>query len=194
MKVRESGMPEEILWNTFFDVGHILGELRIDSSIGNVVEVGSGYGTFTLPVSKVIKGNIYAFDIEQEAIETIRRKAHNSGVSNIISEKRDFLAETSGLPDNSIDYVMLFNIMHHVNPEELLGESFRILKHCGKAGIISWRTDISTPRGPQMSIRPAPNDLVRCIDLNKFAILKYSFNLLPYHFGLLIEKKQQTSI
>ena len=47
MKLRESGMPEEGLWETLFDVGLILDRLGIDDTVQDIVELGCGYGTFT---------------------------------------------------------------------------------------------------------------------------------------------------
>lgn len=49
MKVRDSGMPEEANWNDFFNVDFLLSELNIDSQITDLVEIGSGYVTFTIP-------------------------------------------------------------------------------------------------------------------------------------------------
>lgn len=64
MKVRDSGMPNEEMWNNFFDSDLILKELLINSQIEHLVEIGSGYGTFTLPAAKLLRGKLYAFDIE----------------------------------------------------------------------------------------------------------------------------------
>ena len=38
------------------------------------------------------------------------------------------------------------------------GSSFRILKDDGIISIIHWRSDIQTPRGPSLDIRPKPQD------------------------------------
>jgi len=58
MKARESGMPEEKMWEQFFDVEKILNELEINNGIQRLVDFGFGYGTFTIPASKKIKGMI----------------------------------------------------------------------------------------------------------------------------------------
>ncbi len=68
MKVRDSGMPEERLWSSFFNVGKILSILQVDHSILNLMEVGCGYGTFTVDAAKMISGKLYAFDIEPEMV------------------------------------------------------------------------------------------------------------------------------
>jgi len=56
MKLRDSGMPDEAFWETLFDVDLILDRLEIDKRLGDVLEMGCGYGTFTLPVARRISG------------------------------------------------------------------------------------------------------------------------------------------
>mgnify|MGYP000554320571 CR=1 FL=1 len=189
MKVRDSGMPEENYWNSFFDVRRILQELELNALITDAAEIGTGYGTFTLAAASQIQGTLYGFDIEPEMIEHIRKKTSLAHIHNVIPECRDVLSETTGLPDASVDYVMLFNILHNENPETFLEESYRILNKGGKTGIIHWRSDIPTPRGPDLSIRPKPEEILTRIDPRKFNIVKSPFNLEPYHFGILLSKR-----
>lgn len=188
MKVRDSGMPNEKIWNNFFDTDLILSELQINSQITDLVEIGSGYGTFTLPTARLLKGKLYAYDIENSMIDYLREKLSNHKIDNVILEQRDILTLTTGLADNSVDYVMLFNILHNDSPTDFLDESFRILKPNGKIGIIHWRSDISTPRGPDLSIRLKPNELIEMIDSRRFNITKKPFILEPYHYGLVISR------
>jgi tRNA G46 methylase TrmB len=54
-------MPAEDMWASFFNVDLILSELQINSDINDLVEVGCGYGTFTIPAAKQITGKLYAF-------------------------------------------------------------------------------------------------------------------------------------
>lgn len=189
MKVRDSGMPEEIIWNEFFDIDLILSELQVDYNINDLVEIGCGYGTFTIPTSKKINGKVYAYDIDNEMIEQLKHKIENQKIENIVIANRDILTQTTGLKDNSIDYLMLFNILHHDSPSDFINEAYRILRPNGKIGIIHWRSDIRTPRGPELSIRPKPEQIVEWIDKSRFLILKTPFILKPYHYGLIISKK-----
>ena len=189
MKVRDSGMPEESKWNEFFNLDLLLQAMEIDAQIVDLVEIGSGYGTFTIPSAKRIQGKLYAFDIEETMIEDLNQKVRNQHINNIVLEKRDILAHSTGLPENSVDYVMLFNILHHESPLDFMNEAYRILKPTGKIGIIHWRSDIATPRGPDLNIRPKPEQIIGWVDTQKFGIDKYPFVIEPYHFGLIISKK-----
>ena len=47
MKMRDSGMPEEQLWVSFFSPGTILSKLDLTAQSGDIVEFGCGYGTGT---------------------------------------------------------------------------------------------------------------------------------------------------
>ena len=95
-----------------------------------------------------MKGKIHAFDIDEEIIQQLQCKIDQFGINKIELHLKDFIAEGSGFSENTIDYVTIFNILHHDNPIQILNEVFRILKPKAKAGIVHWRSDIETPRGP----------------------------------------------
>src|SRR3972149_6419474 len=112
MKIRESGMPSEEMWEKFFDIPLIFSKLRLNDSINDAVEFGSGYGTFTIPASKIIKGTLFALDIDSAMIEHLNQRIDETKLVNIKVIKCDFVNNGTGLQDNTVDYVMLFNILH----------------------------------------------------------------------------------
>jgi ubiquinone/menaquinone biosynthesis C-methylase UbiE len=185
MKIRESGMPDEKYWKSFFDVQNILSRLQLDNQVNNIAEFGSGYGTFTIPAAMTIKGKIYAFDIDEEMISRLKQRINEENLSNVIIQKTDFAGEGTLLHDNSVDYAMLFNILHTENPIELLNEAYRILKPGGKAGIIHWIYSSATPRGPSMDIRPKPEQCIEWMQSAGFKISGEIISLPPYHYGML---------
>lgn len=188
MKARESGMPDEKNWEQFFDAETILNELEVNNKIEKLVEFGFGYGTFTIPTSKKIKGIVYAYDIEDQLHKELQEKLKINNIKNVKLFKNDFISEGSGLQNEEADYVMLFNILHAEETADILKESHRMLKKNGKVGIIHWNYDSSTPRGPSMSIRPKPEELRDRLIKAGFSILKYKINLPPYHYGILAHK------
>ncbi|MDO4727367.1 MAG: class I SAM-dependent methyltransferase [Porphyromonadaceae bacterium] len=190
MKVRDSGMPEVELWNSFFDVTSILSRLGVDRSVGNLIEIGCGYGTFTLPAAQVISGQLFAYDIDPEMILYLDRQLAEQHIGNVRTECRDILEATTGLSDHSADYVMLFNILHYEYPRRFFDEAYRNLKPGGRVGVIHWRSDIKTPRGPDLAIRPKPEDIVRCIDQKRFELSLTPVILEPYHYGMVFRSKK----
>jgi len=188
MKIRESGMPERETWEKFFDPKKVLGTLGINNQINDVAEFGCGYGTFTIPTAMVITGEIYAFDIDPGMVRQTNEEAMNQKLSNVEAIQRDFMADGSGLPEESVDYAMLFNILHLENPTVLLREAYRILKVGGRLGIIHWNYDSTTPRGPSMDIRPKPEDCLRWAQSVGFTE-SVQYDLKPHHYGIVMIKK-----
>ena len=189
MKIRESGMPDEPIWATFFDPPNILGNLGLTTSCGDVVEFGCGYGTFTTAAARIISGMVYAFDIDATMIERTISNTKNSGVDNVQTCLCDFVTEGTGLSDESIDYAMLFNILHTEEPSVLLKEACRILVPRGKVGIIHWNYDPATPRGPAMDIRPRPEQCITWAEQVGFRLVSPGIiNLPPYHYGIVLQK------
>lgn len=188
MKIRESGMPERDMWEKFFDPAKIIATLGLNSRTVDVAEFGCGYGTFTIPAAKIIKGKVYAFDIDPDMIRLTNEEARNQRLSNVEAIQRDFMADGSGLPEESVDYAMLFNILHLENPTALLREAHRILKTGGRLGIIHWNYDPTTPRGPSMDIRPKPQDCLRWAESVGFS-QPVQYDLKPYHYGIVLIKK-----
>src|SRR4030042_6013749 len=135
MKTRESGMPEEQMWQGYFDPEHILNSLGVNNLAGNIVEFGCGYGTFTIQAARRTKGIIYAIDIDEEMIQNTQKKANENGLENVSVIRRDFVNEGTGLPNNSCEFAMVFNILHAEEPLKLLKEANRILITNGKVGI-----------------------------------------------------------
>lgn len=189
MKTRESGMPEEEMWREFFDAEAILRSLKLTASCRDVVEFGCGYGTFTIPAARIVRGTVHALDIEPDMIVVTQSRAEAEGLGNVRTYLRDFTSEGTGLPSASMDYAMLFNILHAERPDVLLAEAFRILSPGGILGIIHWNYDPTTPRGPSMDIRPRPE---QCRDW----AIKEGFRpvgpgvieLPPYHYGIVLER------
>ena len=89
MKLRESGMPDEVFWETLFDVNLILDRLEIDRRLRDVVELGCGYGTFTLPVARRISGHLHTFDIAADMVARTRERAKAENIGNFVSAARD---------------------------------------------------------------------------------------------------------
>jgi ubiquinone/menaquinone biosynthesis C-methylase UbiE len=189
MKTRESGMPDEQTWESFFDPALILARLGLTAACGCVVEFGCGYGTFTIPAARIISGTLHAIDIDAEMIAATKKKAETAGLHNVQVRLRDFLAEGTGLPSGSADYAMLFNILHAEQPMILLEEAYRVLSLGGKVGIVHWNHDPSTPRGPSMSIRPRPEQCAAWAEQAGFQRLPSGIiSLPPYHYGMILKK------
>lgn len=183
MKVRDSGMPEQDYWESLFDVRLILDRLNVDNRIADAVEIGCGYGTFTLPIARRIGGTLHALDFEPEMIAATRARAAADGIRNVRADLRDVLADGLGVPAGSVDAVLLFNLLHMENPVALLRVAVDALRSGGRVLAIHWRSDVATPRGPDLAIRPRPEQIASWAAAAGLRA-EPSQSLPPWHFGL----------
>lgn len=189
VKVRDSGMPDRDMWEQFFDAAGILDALECRTVRGDVVEFGCGYGTFTLPAARRSSGVVYALDIEPSMVAATRDRASHAALSNVVAEQRDFVLQGSGRPNQSVQYAMLFNILHLEQPLPLLREAQRILVPSGKLGIVHWNRDAATPRGPPLAIRPEPADCrswAQTVGLQWVA--EPALPRSPWHWGMILQR------
>jgi SAM-dependent methyltransferase len=189
MKLRESGMPEEAYWESLFDVPLILDRLGVDAGLRDVVELGCGYGTFTIPVAGRISGTLTTSDIDEAMVERTRQRATQAGVENIRCALRDVFADGFGVQSASQDAGLLFNILHGEEPVRLLSEAARAVRPGGKVLVIHWRYDPATPRGPAMNIRPRPEQIVEWgNDTRGLETDGAILDLPPWHYGVRFQR------
>ena len=178
MRIRDSGMPEEQYWESLFDVPLILRTLGINSDVGDVAELGCGYGTFSVPIARAIQGTLHTFDLDPEMIARTRVRAAGLRVA---CEVRDVMERGFGV---TADVVLLFNILHGEEPVRLLQHSAAALRPGGRVLAIHWRCDLATPRGPSLDIRPRPEQIVAWARHAGLAPLGGVAELPPWHYGL----------
>lgn len=182
-------MPEESYWETLFDVELILDRLAIDGRLENVIEMGCGYGTFTIPVAQRISGVLTTFDIDGAMVERTRQRAAEAGVWNVLYVVDDVFANGFGGEPGSKDGCLLFNILHCEQPVRLLAEAARVVRPSGLVHVIHWRYDPATPRGPSMEIRPRPEQIVNWAkEVGLFASPEGLLDLPPWHYGIRLQR------
>lgn len=188
-KGRDSGMPAVEQWEPYFDVAAVLDSLGCREALGDVVEFGCGYGTFTIPLAQRTVGSVFALDIDPLMVATTAERVQHARLKNVLVEHRDFVAEGCGRESGSASWALLFNILHIEDPVNLLREARRILRPGGLVGVIHWNYDARTPRGPPLDIRPKPE---QCRAWGEEAGLRWARNQTlpgsPWHWGMVFER------
>lgn len=188
MKVFDSGMPEEVYWASLFDLPAIIAWLDPAAGIEPIVEIGCGYGTFTVPIARPVSGEVHAFDIEPAMIARAGENARAAGLTNIYFHQRDVLKSGTGLSDGSMQTALLFNILHSRQNRLFLTEAARVLRESGSVRIIHWRKDIETPRGPRRDDRPDMASILEDVKGLGLHLDGTPRILEPYHWGMCLKK------
>lgn len=74
---------------------------------------GCADGHFSISASKIVgnKGRVFAVDIHESSLESLKKEIEEKGISNIIVMKRD-LRENMQFGTGSIDHFFMSNVMH----------------------------------------------------------------------------------
>lgn len=185
MKIRESGMPAQDFWETLFAVPAILDAFGFDAATGDVAELGCGYGTFTIPLARRIGGTVHALDLDPAMVTATADRAVTGKLANIRASVRDVLRDGYGVPPASCDAALLFNILHGEEPVSLLRAAREIVRPGGQIAIIHWRSDVPTPRGPPLEIRPRAGQIASwAASAGGLHAGAGAFALPPWHFGV----------
>lgn len=119
-KVRDWIMPRRKVLD---EVGIKTGE--------SVLDFGCGPGDYSVAAAELVgpNGKVFALDILPYALEEVRKRASDKGLTNIKAILSDC---ATGLDDGSMDLVLLADVFHGLDqPDKVLEELHRILKPDG---------------------------------------------------------------
>ena len=180
-------MPDEAAWETFYEPSSAVVALLGPRPLrGDVIEFGCGYGTFTVAAATHTLGTLTALDIEAEMVAATRQRLARAGVTNVHVVLRDAVVEGPGVPSQSQVHAMIYNLLHIEEPTTLLHDARSVLCPGGHLSVMHWRSDIETPRGPTLDIRPTPQQCASWMAEVGFThIVPVDLGAgNPYHFGL----------
>lgn len=103
-----------------------------------VLDYGCGPGAYISDTAEMAgeSGMVYALDIHPLAIQKVQDLAEKKQLTNVKTILSDC---QTGLPDNTVDVVLLYDVFHMLNePQAVLAELYRILK---PDGILSFTAD-----------------------------------------------------
>lgn len=98
----------------------------------SVLDFGCGPGGYIEPLADLVgpSGKIIALDMHPLAIRAVKRIAARKGIKNLGIIQSDC---STGLPDTSVDVVLLYDVFHNLAfPDDSLRDFHRILKPAGR--------------------------------------------------------------
>ena len=152
----------------------------------SVADFGCGAGYFALHIAKVVtdEGKVFALDVQQSALESVRSRAQQEGIYNIETIWSDLeIEEGSTLPEQSQDIVLIANVLFQApDKKAILKEARRVVKRAGSVIIIDWEPE--TPMGPQKEHRLSKETLTELAETVGLRKTK-GFKAGEYHYGVI---------
>lgn len=128
-----------------------------------VLDFGCGKGNYTLPAAKIVEkeGIVYALDKNSETLVQLGERAKKEGLTNIKRINTSGKIDT-GLRSDSIDAVLLYDIIHLVGKDDsstlkdrkkLYKEAHRLIKPSGMLSVYPTHLKTHTDVGSVEEIR-----------------------------------------
>ncbi len=167
----------------------IVNKLKISSGM-KIAHFGCGAGYFTFPLAKRVgkEGMVYALDILEEKLVTLKSQAKLWGLRNIITVKTNLESEKSSqLKTASVDWVIIVNVLYQNDKKgSILKEAKRILKPKGKILLIDWGKE-NKFIGPAEQMRISKGELIKKLQKYNLDIQK-EVAVGDFHFGMVLTK------
>ncbi|MAM39775.1 MAG: methyltransferase [Erythrobacter sp.] len=194
-----TAMPDRDWWQELWpEPEETLRKIGIKDHM-TVVDLCSGDGYFTAPLAKIVKGNLFAVDLDPNMLDQTREALNQQGATVrdlILADARD----VANIIPEKADYVLIANTFHGIPDKTSIVEAVaKVLKPGGKLGIVNWypatREDtqvLGKPRGPKTELRMSPETVQRIVERAGFRLASL-VELPPFHYGIVFEKAGQSN-
>ena len=156
----------------------------------SVADFGSGAGYFTIIMAARVgrEGRVYALDIMESALDSVREKARAVGLENVEAIRTDLeVVGSSGLSDQSQDMVLLANILFQSDKKaEIVREARRTLKDGGSLIIVDWKKGAGG-FGPPDNLR-TDETAMHSLAVGEGLVFERAFDAGQFHFGIVFRK------
>ncbi len=181
--------PIQVHVPKFLDPKKILSQAGIAQDM-KVIDLGCGSGYMAFEAARLVgpSGTVYAVDIQKAVLSSVRSNIQFYGLRNVQPIWADIEKPNSiGIEENSLDMVLIvMNLYQARKHDEILSESYKILKPEGKLLVVDWKKE-AIPMGPDVKFRIS-YDVARKMAQNVGFKYVGDIETDPYHFGILFKK------
>jgi ubiquinone/menaquinone biosynthesis C-methylase UbiE len=177
---RRTGAYDEESRKKWQDPDAVLMEIGLKPE-ATFIDIGCGEGFFILPAARLIgeRGRVYGLDVSPQAIERLRIKATNEGITNL--QLRVGRAEETVLCEDCADFVFFGIVLHDFDePGKVLANAMKMLKPSGELVNLDWKKE-PMEFGPPVHIRFTEEKAIKLIEAGGFKVeIVKDFGL--YHY------------
>jgi ubiquinone/menaquinone biosynthesis C-methylase UbiE len=154
------------------------------------LDAGCGDGYVSIEASKLVgsNGKIFALDVYPESIDGVDKEIKEKGIENLEPILAD-VTDSIPLDDDSVDAVLMSNVLHGFGDEELetvLKNINRVIKKDGKFAIVEFRK-VHGERGPPFDVRLHPSDVSKILSKHGYEVVK-SQEIATLHYIVVGQK------
>ena len=189
-----TGMPDPGWWEALWpDPAKVLNDVGVVPGM-DVVDLCSGDGWFTLPLSKIAR-TVVAIDIDGALLKAAKvRAAERDGARNCTFVEADAY-DIGKVVRAPVDHVFLANVFHGVPDKPRLSRAVHdVLKAGSLFAIVSWHarpreetTVLGEPRGPATELRMTPEQTIAAVETSDLKF-RYRVEVSPHHYGVVFER------
>lgn len=148
------------------DTARFFEELDLKKGIA-FLDVACGWGAYSLAVSDMIgqDSSIYAVDLWEEGIASLKKEAADKGIQNM----RCFVSDVSRnipIENDCVDVCLMATVLHDFVGDRVeqgvMKEIVRVIKPQGTLAIVEFKK-IDGPPGPPKPIRLTPQEVVKIV-------------------------------
>ncbi len=149
-------------------------------------DFGCGAGGWVIPLARVLnEGKVYAIDLLEEPLSALRSKLRTNKLFNVEIIKADVEKTIVRLLANSVDIVLMTNLLFQVKKKtEVFSEARRVLKPGGKILVVDWNEDMAITHVDYI----APEEVKELAQAAGFVLID-EFDAGGFHYGLIFEKQ-----
>jgi len=149
------------------------------------LDAGSGDGYISIEASNIVgdSGKIFALDVYPESIEILKKDIEKRDLNNIEPIVADII-DTIPLEENSIDNVLLANVLHGFieggEVSKVMANINKVLKPAGIFTIVEFRK-LENKIGPPFNVRLSPEEVIDILKDYGFNI-EDNYEIGKYHY------------
>ena len=149
------------------------------------LDAGSGDGYISIEASNIVgdSGKIFALDVYPESIEILKKEIEKRDLNNIEPIVADII-DTIPLEENSIDNVLLANVLHGFieggEVSKVMANINKVLKPAGIFTIVEFRK-LENKIGPPFNVRLSPEEVIDILKDYGFNI-EDNYEIGKYHY------------
>jgi ubiquinone/menaquinone biosynthesis C-methylase UbiE len=131
------------------------------------LDVASGWGAYSLAASDIVgkDGQVYAVDLWEEGISSLRKEADSKGIQNLAAFVSD-VAQNIPVDDDGVDVCLMATVLHDFVGDkverQVMKEILRVMKPDGVLVIVEFYKKEGPP-GPPQRVRLSPEEVVEIL-------------------------------